>query len=175
MKKRHAIVLILSLIFLNACYRPNHKTQIISKCTILGDEVKQYGTANYLTLFHSINPDKFKTSYLKMSHFDNPSHRAMINTYIEAVERIQTKDPIAQQLILATKKIANFTQNFVDYDYAKALKHRSHYDPKSDDFFVEINNIVKFDPMIKGFDNKKNSFKGLLATYNQYLVTYKNQ
>lgn len=54
------------------------------------------------------------------------------------------------------------------------MKHRSRNDPKSDDFFMEINNIVKFDQNIKGFDTRKAAFKGLLEKYNKALDHYSN-
>jgi len=41
---------------------------------------------------------------------------------------------------------ANICKNFVEHDYATATLLQSKYNPKSDHFFVEINNIVKFDP-----------------------------
>ncbi len=160
------------ILLLGACNSTDNKMKILSKCTILGDEVKHYGRANYLRLFHSINPDKFAITYQKVVTFDNKSHRAMINTYMSALKRINTTDPTAKKLIDSTQSIAIFVKNFVDYDYATATLHQSKYNPKSDRFFVEINNIVKFDPNIEGFDKNKATFKGLLEQYNKALTTY---
>lgn len=153
----------------------NNKAQILSKCSILGDEAKKYGRANYLRLFYSINPEKFEATYQKVASFDNAQHRAMINTYVDAVKRLKTKDTAAQGLIKATEEITQFVTNFVDTDYPIAVKHRSRNNPKSDDFFMEINNIVKFDQNIKGFDTSKSAFKGLLEKYNKALGRYSNK
>lgn len=149
--------------------------QILSKCTILSDEAKHYGRANYLRLFYAINPEKFEATYHKVATFDNKSHRAMINTYTSALKRIKTKDQSALQLISATQTLVLFVQNFVDHDYAKATLHQSKNNPKSDDFFIEINNIVKFDYNINGFNPNQATFKGLLEKYNQALIIYSSQ
>lgn len=160
------------LLLFSGCSNTNNKLQILSKCTVLGDEAKHYGRANYLRLFYSINPEKFEATYQKMATFDNKSHRAMINTYTSALKRIKTNDQSALQLIIATQTLVLFVQNFVDYNYAKAILHQSKNNPKSDGFFIEINNIVKFDDDIEGFDKNKATFKGLLEKYNQALITY---
>ena len=170
-------VLVLLMLFIGVACNSNEssKEQILSKCSILGDEAKQYGRANYLRLFHSINPKKFATTYQKIANFDNAQHRAMINTYVDAVKRLKTKNESAKRLIVATEKLSQFVQHFVDSDYPVAIKHRSAKNPQSDDFFMEINHIVKFDPAIKGFDTRKATFKGLLEKYNKALNNYANK
>lgn len=178
MKKRlHYFSLVLLMLFTSvACNSSeSNKEQILSKCSILGDEAKQYGRANYLRLFHSINPEKFEATYQKVANFDNAQHRAMINTYVDAVKRLKTNDATAKNLIVATEEITQFVQHFVDTDYPIAIKHRSRNNPKSDGFFMEINNIVKFDQNIKGFDTSKAAFKGLLEKYNKALNNYSNK
>jgi len=163
-------------ITLSACHHIDTKTQILSKCTILADEARQYGSANYIRLFYSINPKKFAETYQKAADFDNKAHRAVINTYMVALERIKTKDAKALELIKATLEIARFVQYFVDNNYAIAskLKHSSKHNPKSDAFFIEINNIIKFDPNIENFDKNQATFTGLLETYNKVLKIYSN-
>jgi hypothetical protein len=162
------------LITLGACNHVDTKTQILSKCTILADESRQYGGANYVRLFYSINPNKFATTYQKAIGFDNKAHRTVINTYIAAVEGIKTKDAKALELIKATLEIARFVQHFVDYNYAIAskLKQSSKYNPKSDAFFIEINNIIKFDSNIVSFNKNQATFTGLLKTYNKALGSF---
>lgn len=159
---------------LSACHHVETKTKILLKCTILADEAKQYGSANYVRLFHSINPKKFAETYQKAADFDNKSHRAIINTYIVAVERIKTKDIKALELIRATLEIARFVQHFVDNNYAIAskLKQSSQHNPKSDAFFIEINNIIKFDANIENFDKNQATFTKLLETYNKALGSF---
>ena len=151
------------------------KEQILAKCSILADEAKQYGRANYLHLFYALNPTKFAATYQKVANFDNAQHRAMINTYIDAVKRLKTKDEAAKRLIAVTIEMTQFVKHFVDINYPIALKYRSKNNPKSDDFFMEINNIVKFDQNIKGFDKNKATFKGLLEKYNKILNHYSHK
>ena len=178
MKKRlYYFTLLLLMLFMGVACKSNesNKEQILSKCSILGDEVKQYGRANYLRLFYALNPTKFEATYQKVANFDNAQHRAMINTYADAVKRLKTNNEPAIHLIIATEEITQFVQHFVDTDYAIAIKHRSKNNPKSDDFFIEINNIIKFDQNIKGFDTSKAAFKGLLEKYNKALDHYSNK
>jgi hypothetical protein len=160
---------------LSGCNDKNNRIQILSKCTILSDEAKHYGRANYLRLFHSINPEKFAVTYQKVAIFDNKSHRAMINTYTNALKRIKTDDPAALHLISSTQTLVLFVKNFVDHNYAKAILHQSKNNPKSDGFFIEINNIVKFDYNVNGFNQNKATFKGLLEKYNQALIIYSSK
>jgi hypothetical protein len=162
------------LVTLSACNQGDTKTQILSKCTILADEARQYGSANYVRLFHLINPKKFAETYQKAADFDNKSHRAVINTYIVALERIKTEDSNARKLIRATLEIARFVQHFVDTNYAIAskLKQSSKHNPKSDAFFIEINNIIKFDSNIVSFNKNQATFTGLLKTYNKALGSF---
>ena len=71
----------------------------------------------------------------------------------------------------------NHVNNFVDNDYKKAVNHQyqSLHNPKSDQFFVEINEIVKFDYNVKGFDSHKETFKALLEDYQEALKVYAKQ
>ena len=175
MRKRLFIGLSLALlVFLGGCEQSSSTEQVLSKCSILGDEVKHYGRANYLRLFHAINPKKFAGTYQQVATFDNNTHRAMINTYFTALKRLKTNNKDALRLIVATHDMTHFVNNFVDNDYPKAMKHkrRSRNNPLSDDFFMEINDIVKFDANIKGFDKNQPSFKTLLAAYNEALAAY---
>ena len=160
-----------------ACNGKSNDEQILSKCSILGDEVRLYGRANYLRLFYTLNPDKFEATYQKVADFDNAQHRAIINTYSEALKRLKAKDELGQRLIEATQEITQFVKHFIDIDYPVALsqKHLSKRNPNSDEFFIEINNIVKFDKNMQGFDKSKASFKGLLDKYNIALDHYKNK
>lgn len=176
-KELHYFSFVLLTIFIAAACNSSesNKEQILSKCNILGDEAKQYGRANYLRLFYSLNPKKFEATYQRVASFDNTQHRAMINTYVDAVKRLKTKDDSARRLIVATEKLTAFVKHFIDTDYSIAVKHRSSNNPQSDNFFMEINNIVKFDQNIKGFDKNKTAFKGLLEQYNKALDNYSNQ
>ncbi|HIO92012.1 MAG TPA: hypothetical protein EYG68_04110 [Leucothrix mucor] len=179
MKNRlHYLYLPLLLLFILAgCNSANNKEQILAKCSILGDEARQYGRANYLRLFYSMNPEKFEATYQKVATFDNKHHRAMINTYVDAVSRLKTNDETAQRLISATQELTQFVTSFVDDDYAVAANHKHHSrnNPKSDDFFIEINSIVKFDQNLKGFDSDEVAFKSLLEDYNKALGLYAKQ
>ena len=167
-------LLLILFLMLSACNSVNNKAQILSKCSILGDEAKQVGRANYLRLFYRINPKKFESTFQKIATFDNKSHRAMLNTYLNALSRLKTDDKQAQQLIAATQELAQFVQHFVDHDYAIAINHqdKSEHKPESDHFFMEINDIVKFDHTSKGFSQHKTSFKSLLEKYNKTLTAY---
>lgn len=168
---------LITLVFLSACNKVADSEEILLKCTHLAEEVKEYGRANYLKLFHTINPEKFSATYQKVSHFDNAPHRAMINTYVKALARLKTQDEDAKRLIQAATDIATFVTNFVDHDYDEAVHHkkRSRNNPKSDKFFLEINEIVKFDYDVTGFDKQKETFKGLLENYEEALAVYSNK
>ena len=174
----YSFFLILLMVFtVAACNGKSNDAQILSICSILGDEARLYGRANYLRLFYTINPDKFEATYQKVADFDNVQHRAVINTYSDALKRLKAKDELGQRLIEATQEITQFVKHFIDIDYPVALsqKHLSKRNPNSDEFFIEINNIVKFDKNMQGFDKSKASFKGLLDKYNIALDHYKNK
>ena len=155
----------------------DYRQNVLSKCTNLAEETKQYARANYLKLFYEINPEKFEATYQKVSDFDHRAHRAMINTYLKAISRLEVEDQKAKQLINASTKMAHFVNNFVDTKYKIAASHisKSQNNPKSDSFFVEINEIVKFDYNVKGFDKSKDTYKGLLEDYDKALASYLKQ
>lgn len=178
MKIRLFYLLVLIIFALSACNRSaDDYQQVLSKCSILGDETKKYARANYIRLFYTINPEKFEATYQKIANFDQHSHRAMINTYIKALQRLNVEDQRAKHLIKVTLNMAVFVNNFVDNDYKKAVNHQyqSLHNPKSDQFFVEINEIVKFDYNVKGFDSHKETFKALLEDYQEALKVYAKQ
>jgi hypothetical protein len=152
----------------------NGETQVsvFKKCSTLGDESITYARANYVKLFHHFNPEKFQETYKQVEQFDNVTHRNTIITYDRAVQKIKVKDPTAKAFLSACKALSVFSQEFVDIAYPKAIKHQSQYDPLSNDFFIEINQIVKFDHNIGSFDPNTASFKYQVEAYEQALKNY---
>lgn len=166
------ILIILSLLFIftfqSSCdSRANSKKATLQQCKTLGDESILYARANYVKLFNSINPEKFKSSFQKIKDFDQKRHRSIINTYDIAVRKIKTEDPISQKLLKSCKELSKFTQEFVDKAYPRAIsfKNQSKLDPLADDFFLEINKIVKFDHTIGKYDEDFISFKQYVNAY----------
>lgn len=182
--KQALIILSLLLIFLfqSSCNgRNNSKKIALQQCRTLGDESILYARANYVKLFNSINPKKFNSSYLKIKDFDHLRHRKMINTYDIAVNKLKPKDPISQSLLNSCRELSSFTKNFVDKAYPQAIsfKNKSKLNPLTDEFFIEINKIVKFDNSIGKYDINFMSFKQYVDSYeiaiNHYIKTYKSE
>ncbi len=175
---KHSLILLslsLLLLFQNSCDNSTSSKQTIFKqCSTLGDESIAYARANYVKLFNAINPEKFSSSYQKVKDFDNVSHRNIINTYDVAVRKLK-KDPASTRLIQSCLSLAQFSKNFVDQTYPRAItfKEESKLDPLSDEFFLEINKIVKFDHTIGHYDKSFISFKQRVEDYERIKEKYK--
>lgn len=161
----------LILFSLSACNNENHEL-VLKKCTTLGDESIVYARANYVKLFYHFNPNKFKKTYQKVEGFDNVTHRNVINTYDIAVRKLKAKDPTTKALISACRMLAMFSKDLVDQAYPRAIAHKSNHDPLTNDFFIEINQIVKFDHNIGEFDKNTQSFKHKVEAYEVALKNY---
>lgn len=172
------IPVFLALIFINACQSESHES-ILRKCTILGDESIIYARANYVKLFHYFNPDKFNEPFQQVKDFDHAVHRNTINTYDIAVLKIKSRDETTNNLLNHCKELAEFSKTLVDQSYPRAIAHKSEYDKLSDNFFIEINKIVKFDHNIGTFDNSQKSFKQRVNEYQfavkKYIEKYKSK
>ena len=161
-------------LFLSSCGSSTEtRTSVLMKCTTLGNESIAYARANYVKLFHYFNPKKFEKTYEKVKSFDNVTARNVINTYEMAVRKIKHKDPTTVALVSACTQLADFSKNLVDQTYPRALSHKSQYDPLTNNFFNEINNIVKFDHNIGQYNKNERSFKQQVAAYQLALKTYK--
>ena len=153
----------------------NNKLLVLKKCQILGDESIGYARANYVKLFHFFNPKKFENTYQKIKDFDYVTHRNVINTYYIAVRKIKTKDSTTAALLSSCKVLAQFSMHLADQAYPRAISHKSNHGALTDDFFLEINNIVKFDHNIGRYNKKMDSFKYLVEVYRQKLKDYQNK
>lgn len=165
-------ILFLTLVVINACNSSDKHASTLQKCTTLADESIIYARANYVKLFHYFNPDKFLESYSQVKDFDYETHRNVINTYDIAVRKIKTKDAITKSLLSSCKSLADFSKTLVDQTYPRAIAHDSEEDPLSDKFFMEINQIVKFDHKIGVFDKDKTSFKQYVKNYETAVKAY---
>ena len=167
-----------TLVFTGAC-SSDDRISALKKCTVLGEESILYARANYVKLFHYFNPEKFLDSYLQTKEFDHVTHRNIINTYDIAIRKLQSKDEDTKSLIASCQKLADFSKMLVDQSYPRAMSHQSKYDNLSNGFFIEINQIVKFDHNIGAFDSNKKSFKQLVKEYREavrdYIAKYKNE
>ena len=169
------------LLFSQSSCNSRNKITTLQKCTTLGNESILYARANYIKLFNIINPDKFSDSYQKVKNFDHVRHRNVINTYDIAVRKLKEKDPISKRLIKSCKALAEFSTNFVDQSYPRAItfKEKSKMDPLTDNFFLEINKIVKFDHTIGHYKKSFTSFKKCVEVYEdavkQYVEKYKSE
>jgi len=166
MKILFHLPLLFVLLFLHACQSDTH-ADILRKCTILGDESIIYARANYVKLFHYFNPEKFSEPFEQVKSFDHMVHRNTINTYYEAVYKLKSRDKTTQQLIMGCKELAEFSKELVDQSYPRAISHESSHDKLSDQFFIEINHIVKFDHNIGTFDKSQKSFKQHVSDYQK--------
>lgn len=164
----------LILFSLSACNSESH-TSVLKKCTTLGDESIAYARANYVKLFHHFNPKKFQNTFQKVEEFDNVTHRNVINTYDIAVRKLKAKDPTTKALISACRMLSVFSKDLVDQAYPRAIAHKSEHDPLTNEFFIEINQIVKFDHNIGEFDKNALSFKHKVEAYEVALKNYINK
>lgn len=144
----------------------------LQKCKALGDESIVYARANYVKLFHYFNPEKFSEPYRQVEEFDHVTHRNIINTYDIAIRKLRAKDETTKALIAACKSLSNFSKTLVDQSYPRAISHKSKFDPLSDNFFIEINQIVKFDHNIGKYDKSNESFKQQVQNYKAALKKY---
>jgi len=171
-KIRLSIVVILLLSFgLSSC-GGNSQLSVLKKCKTLGDESIAYARANYVKLFYHFNPEKFNKTYQKIKTFDYVTHRNIINTYDLAVRKLKTKDTTTEAFLSSCKKLSQFSKNLVDQAYPRAIAHKSNFDSLSDDFFLEINKIVRFDHNIGQYGKKMYSFKHQVEAYQLALNNY---
>lgn len=181
MKSVLTIFFIIFIVFAQSGCNSNRlsKKIVLQQCKILGDESILYARANYVKLFHIINPDKFSEPYQHIKDFDHITHRNVINTYDIAVRKLKAKDPISLTLLKSCKDLAKFSTNFVDQAYPRAItfKNNSKLGPLTDNFFLEINKIVKFDHSIgkykKGFTSFKQRVKNYEVAIQHYLKKFK--
>ena len=166
-------VFILSF-YLTGCAHET-RASVLQKCTVLGEESIAYARANYIKLFHYFNPKKFDTSYQKVKNYDHVSHRNVINTYTIAVRKLKAKDPTTKALLVSCKNLAQFSKNFVDQSYPRAISYKSKANPLSDTFFSQINQIVKFDDSIGVFERDAPSFKQYILDYQKALKQYREK
>ncbi len=178
MKFTKIFLLLVFMLSIAGC-NSEDRFSVLQKCTTLGNESIVYARANYVKLFHYFNADKFDKPYQQIKDFDHVTHRNIINTYALAVRKLKAKDPITKSLLTACKSLANFSKNFVDQAYPRAIAHKSQDDPLTDKFFTQINQIVKFDESIGAFDKSMPSFKQQVLNYQvatkQYRETFKTE
>ncbi len=167
-----------TLVFTGGC-SSDDRVSALKKCTVLGGESILYARANYVKLFHYFNPEKFSDSYQQTKEFDHVTTRNIINTYDIAIRKLKPHDEDTKSLIASCQKLADFSKALVDQSYPRAISHQSQYDILSDAFFIEINQIVKFDHNIGEFDKNTKSFKQYVEEYRNavqnYLAKYKNE
>jgi len=168
-----SLLFIICLSFTLTSCKGESRTSVLQKCSILGNESISYARSNYVKLFKQFNPKKFNAAYNKIKDYDYVKHRNVINTYHMAVLKIKAKDPVTQALKNSTVALANFSKNLVDQTYPRAIAHKSSYNPLSNNFFTEINQIVRFDHNIGTFGGKAPSFKQLVNNYNLALIKYR--
>ncbi len=165
------------LLAITACNSSVDRLSILKKCTVLGDESIIYARAHYVKLFYHFNPNKFSDSYKQIRNFDAVTHKNTINTYNRAIEKILldkelANDTSTQNLLSACKNLSEFSTLFVEQNYRLAINHTTKNDPLTDDFFIEINKIVKFDHNIGAFDNTQMSFKRSVDNYQKAVRDY---
>jgi len=163
---------LLSISLLPSGCKQQSQASILQKCSTLANESIVYARANYVKLFHYFNPDKFSEPYLKVKDFDHVTHRNVINTYDIAVRKLQSKDPETSYFISSCLNLSKFSKLLVDQAYPRAIAHKSKYDHLSDNFFIEINKIVKFDHDIGEFEKKETSFKEYVKNYETATKAY---
>ncbi len=171
MKVLMIMPLLAALLLVSACQNQTH-ANILRKCTVLGDESIMYARANYVKLFHYFNPQKFSEPFEQVKDFDHRVHRNTINTYYDTIHKLKSGDEVTKGLISACKDLAEFSTRFVDQSYPRAISHQSSHDKLSDNFFIEINQIVKFDHNIGTFDQSEKSFKQHILSYQKAVINY---
>ena len=162
---------------ISACNSSIDRFSVLKKCMVLGDESIIYARAHYVKLFYHYNPNKFSDSYKQIGDFDAVTHRNNIDTYTRAIEKLYTHENITadiatEQLLSSCKNLAVFSKHFVEQNYRLAFNHISKNDPLTDDFFIEINRIVRFDHNIGAFDKNKASFKQKVDSYQKAVGDY---
>jgi len=172
------LLVIYTLVFTGAC-SSDDRVSALKKCTVLGGESILYARANYVKLFHYFNPDKFSDSYEQTKEFDHVTTRNIINTYDIAIRKLKTDDEDTRSLLASCQQLADFSKTLVDQSYPRAMSHQSEHDVLSDAFFIEINQIVKFDNKIGEFDKNLKSFKQYVDEYRNavqnYVTKYKDE
>lgn len=171
LKKTFLFIFMLSIAGCNS----ESRLSILKKCTTLGDESIVYARANYVKLFYYFNAEKFDIAYQQIKDFDHVTHRNVINTYDIAVRKIKAKDPVTETLLFACKNLASFSKNFVDQAYPRAIALDSQNDPLSDKFFIQINQIVKFDESIGTFEQNSFSFKQRVSDFKTATKNYREK
>lgn len=164
------------LLLMSACNSVD-RFSALKKCTVLGDESIVYARGHYVKLFYHFNPDKFADSYKQIGNFDAVTHKNTIDTYSRAIDKISaiqadTKNQLTENLLSACKELSLFSKDFVEEDYDRAFNHLSKNSPLSDEFFIEINQIVKFDHNIGIFDENQTSFKMKVDSYRSAVKDY---
>jgi len=167
------------LLLISACNSGIDRFSVLKKCTVLGDESIVYARAHYVKLFYHFNPNKFSDSYKQIQNFDAVTHRNTIDTYSRAIDKIYVNkdsidNTITQNLLSTCKSLSEFSTDFVEQNYRLAINHMSKNNPLTDEFFIEINKIVKFDHNIGAFDNTKMSFKESVDSYQKAVRDYIN-
>lgn len=165
------------MLLVSACDSGIDKFSLLKRCTVLGDESIIYARAHYVKLFYYFNPNKFSDSYEQISNFDAVTHKNTIDTYTRVIHKIKlnqedTKDPIVKNLLASCKELSTFSTNFVEKGYPLAINHDSKNAPFSDEFFNEINNIVRFDHNIGIFDKTQTSFRQNVDSYQKAVKDY---
>ena len=174
------LLLCLTLILISACNSSVDRFSVLKKCIVLGDESIIYARAHYVKLFYHFNPNKFSDSYKKIGSFDAVTHKNTIETYTMAIDRLYSDkniiaDNTTQNLLSACKNLSVFSKNFVEENYRLAINHISKNDPLTDDFFIEINKIVKFDHNIGSSNSGESSFKEKVDSYQEAVSNYINR
>lgn len=176
-KAMKSILIIFSLtliLLMQSSCNSSNKKMVLQQCMTLGDESILYARANYVKLFHEINPEKFHDSYKKVKNFNHLAHRNTINTYDIAVRKLKVKDPVSKSLLQACKNLSDFSKNLADQAYPQAIsfKNKSKLSPLTDKFFLEINKIVKFDHSIGKYNKYFISFKVHVKNYERAVKKY---
>ncbi len=172
------LLLVYTLVFIGAC-NSNNRVSALKKCRVLGNESIVYARAHYVKLFYHFNPEKFSESYEKTKDFDPVTSRNIIDTYDIAIRKLKITDEDTQSLIYSCQNLADFSKRLVDQSFPKAMSHQSKNDVLTDAFFIEINQIVKFDNNIGTFEKNTKSFKQYVKEYRDtvqsYVSKYKNE
>ena len=183
MTKKQLLIISLAFIVLMqaSCNSQQSKKTILTQCKTLAEESILYARANYVKLFYEINPDKFLDSYSQVKDFNYESHRNTINNYNMAVSKLKAEDPVSKSFLQSCKELSEFSQQLVDQAYPRAIsfKNKSKLSPLADEFFLEINKIIKFDHSIGHYKKSFISFKERVKNYKtalqQYLDKYKTE
>lgn len=174
------LLLCIALFFISACNGSDNRFSVLKKCMVLGDESIIYARAHYVKLFYHFNPNKFSDSYKKIENFDAVTHKNTIDTYSMAIDKLYSNknimaDNTTQNLLSSCKNLSDFSKDFVEENYRLAINHLSKNDPLTDDFFIEINKIVKFDHNIGSSNKGDTSFKEKVDSYQEAVSDYINR